>query len=480
VNIDETIDAFRRGTLELDCKKMVLRQRKDHGEVYEGPGYIRQTPEGALTFKIYVTAHENVKPLAYFAARLQRGPGKLYSPDVFYDLTVLAQDGATWTATDILPNFNWDMSDQSIIAIGQVQSIHVELERPTQPDNYLRLYFFEEYALPLHRMSRVEQHGREYEVTDRAEFEACNCRFEVRVRQGSGDTVIEATSETNLPPAFETRIQEALQYLTAKSAFWRARAEGSGERLCIELLSPRREFPRTLFDPPISPASPGFYEHGWNLFGAYLVYVVAHTEGPQWNPVAYHLYNAREASAGSLDAWAVGVSIAVEAVAHLIPLSPDDAEAARVTRFQSHMREIVDVQTDLDGDLVERMHGLIGMMAHRRPKDVLHALVRTGHIDKKYIEAWDALRNRHVHPRPKDLKQIQGVDYQEMVDRIHRAEVILWQLTFYLIGYEGPYIDYGTDNFPSKNYPTRPADAGGGSGSEKPGANAHEEADASG
>jgi hypothetical protein len=36
MNIDETIDAFRRGALDLDCKKMVLRQRKDGGEVYEG------------------------------------------------------------------------------------------------------------------------------------------------------------------------------------------------------------------------------------------------------------------------------------------------------------------------------------------------------------------------------------------------------------------------------------------------------------
>ncbi len=68
MNIDATIDAFRRGVLDLDCKKIILRQRKDGGEVYEGPGYIRQTREGALTFKLYVIGRKNVRPLARLTA----------------------------------------------------------------------------------------------------------------------------------------------------------------------------------------------------------------------------------------------------------------------------------------------------------------------------------------------------------------------------------------------------------------------------
>ena len=80
-----------RGALDLDCKKMVLRQRKDSGEVYDGPGYIRQTPEGGLAFKLYVTTRENVRPMANFSARLQGMAGRLYSPDLFYNLTVVVQ-----------------------------------------------------------------------------------------------------------------------------------------------------------------------------------------------------------------------------------------------------------------------------------------------------------------------------------------------------------------------------------------------------
>jgi len=40
-DIDETIDAFRRGALDIDCKRMVLMQHKEGGDRFEGQGYIR-------------------------------------------------------------------------------------------------------------------------------------------------------------------------------------------------------------------------------------------------------------------------------------------------------------------------------------------------------------------------------------------------------------------------------------------------------
>ena len=52
-DVDETIEAFRRGTLDIDCKRMVLAQCKEGGERFEGQGYIRQSADGSLIFKIY-------------------------------------------------------------------------------------------------------------------------------------------------------------------------------------------------------------------------------------------------------------------------------------------------------------------------------------------------------------------------------------------------------------------------------------------
>jgi hypothetical protein len=456
-DIDDTIDAFRRGTLDFDCKRIVLAQRKEGGERFEGQGYVRQSTDGTLVCKIYITQH-NAKPFGHLEAMLGIKSGEIYSDGAFYDLDATGHDGIHWTATRILPAPHWDASDMSVLVNAQMQSITAHLAMP-QRQHYLRLHFFEEYRVPLDRMSETEKHGDRYMVRDRAEFEACGSKFEVRQRDGSGDTIVEANSESPFLPAFNLRIQEALQYITGKTAIWRARLESEGGELHLELASPLRKSLRTQFDPPISPVSIDFHHHGWRLFGKYLAYVVASNAGTYWNPVAYHLNNACEATAGFLDAWAVGVSVAVEAMASLISVEGDKEKAERVALLQDRMRKWFAEQSDLQ-DLAGRVNGQIDAMSNRRVRDTLHALAATGHVEEDYIKAWAYLRNRHVHPTINDLKKPDLLDYQKLIDHIHRAEVILRQLTFYLIGYEGPFTDYGVHGgqaFPSKQYPVKVA-----------------------
>jgi hypothetical protein len=449
-DIDETINAFRRGALELDCKRMVLTQHKEGGERFEGQGYIRQSPDGALIFKIYVTQH-NAKPFDHFGARLGVTAGKLHSDEMFYDLDATGHDGAHWVAGRILPAPHWDMTDMSVLMAGQMPSATARLEIP-QEHHYLRLHFFEEYDVPLHYMSETERHGNRHFVRDRAEFDACGSKLKVLKREGSGDTVVEVTSETAFPVAFNLRIQEALQYITAKVAVWRARLESEGKELHLELASPWRKSSRTQFSPPISPASINFHEHGWTLFGKYLTYVVQQTGGTHWNPVAYHLHNACEATANSVDAWAVGVSVAVEAVAGLISVEDEKQKGERLALFQERARKWLAEQADL-ADIADRPREQINSMSKKRPQDTLYVLAATGHVEKDYVKNWRDLRNRHVHPTLKDLKKPDQIDYQKLLDHIHCVEVLLRQLTFYLIEYEGPFTDYGIEGFPSKKYP---------------------------
>lgn len=451
MNIDETIDSFRLGRVDLDCKQIVLSQNKEGGERFEGQGYIKQGKDGVLIFKLYVTHFENAKPLGHLEARTS-AYGTLHGDDAFYNLSAVALDGTKLTSTRILPSIHWAMSDGSAdIAHGQLQSLVADIELP-QPNHYLALYFFKEYDLPLHVMSEAEKTGGKFLTLDSAEFDAGCSKFFVKMRKGSGETVIEATSETAFPTAFHLRVQEALQYITGRTAAYRARVEGNYGSLFIELYSPRQTSSYPLFVPPISPAKFDFREHGWDLFVAYLSYVVASTGDTYWNPAAYHLYNACESSANSIDAWAIGVSVAVEAVASLVTLEADTKGDDRITRLQQLMREYLETKSEF-GDVAERMKGLIGMLGKKRPQDTLHALAKDGFVEKAYIDSWTKLRNRHVHPTIKDLKKPDQVDNQKLIDRIHRVQVLLYQLTFHLIGYKGPYTDYGVRGFPTKSYP---------------------------
>lgn len=458
MDINETIDAFRNGKVNIDCQKMVLKQHIEGGEYFEGLGYIKQTDDGTLNFKLYVTKFENVIPLGHLKTRLNAGAGKLYAEHAFYDLTAIGHDGTIWTSSRMLPAIHWDMVDNSVIADGLMQSVLAVLKTP-QLNHYLRLHFFEEYEVPLHKMSKIEEYGRECLILDRAEFEACDSKFEVWKREGSGDTVIELTRDAIFPAAFHLRVQEALQYITGKTAIWRARLESGHDSTFLELASPTRISLRTQFSPPISRASIDFRNHGWDLFARYLAYVTEKTEASHWNPVAYHLYNACESSANSIDAWAIGVSVAVEAIASLIPIQTDTQQAQHITLFQQRMRECLNTQSDF-GDLIPRMDSLIASMANKRPQDTLHVLAETSRVEKDYIASWAYLRNRHVHPKLKDLKKPDLADYQKLLDSIHRVEVLLHQLTFQLIGYEGPFTDYGVEGFPSRQYPLNKIDEG--------------------
>jgi hypothetical protein len=376
LDINKTIDAFRRGALDLDCKRMVLVRHKEGDERFEGQGYIRQLDDGTLYFKIYVIQH-NAKPFSLLGAGLDTN-------DMLFDLDATAHDGTLWTAVRIVPVSDWDATDLTVLVQGQMRSMTAHLDLP-QKQSCLRLHFFEEYDVPLHAFSPTEKYGNPYMTRDRAEFEACGSKFEVLKRDGSGDTVVAVTSEAAFPVAFNLRIQEALQYITAKTAFWRARVENEGNELHLELASPWRKSDRTQFTPPISPASISFYEQGWKLFGKYLSYVVAKTEGMYWNSVAYHLYNACEATANSLDARAVGVSVAVEAIVSLIEVDGDEQKSERLTSFQTRACKWLEEQSDL-ADLADRVKGQITSMSKPRPEDTLYALAESGHVGKTYIK----------------------------------------------------------------------------------------------
>ena len=451
LDVNETIDAFRRGALDIDCKRMVLAQRKECGERFEGQGYIRQADGGALVFKIYVAKH-NAKPFGHLEEMFSGDAGKLHRDEAFYDLEATGHDGTRLTATRILPAPHWDATDMTVLVHGKMQSMTAHLDVP-QPHHYLRLHFFEEYQVPRLQMSETEKHGDRHYIRDRAEFETCGAKFEVQQREGSGDTIVELTSETPLPVAFDLRIQEALQYLTAKSAFWRARLQSHDKELHLELSSPRRKSARTQFSPPISPGSSHFLEYGWHLFGAYLSYVTQKTQGTHWNPVAFHLYNACESTANSVDAWAVGISVAVEAVTDLITIARDGDNIRKLALYQDRVLAWLAEQKDLSPDIVKRAQGQIYAMSNKRPQDTLYMLAGVGRVEKNYVDAWAYLRNRHVHPKLEDLEKPTPVDMQKLLDRIHKVEVLLRQLTFHLIGYEGPFTDYGTLAFPSKQYP---------------------------
>ncbi|MBB6243720.1 hypothetical protein [Rhodanobacter sp. MP1X3] len=451
MDIDDSIEALRQRSLEVDCPTMELKQRKDNGEVCQGSGYIKQGPDGRLTYKLYVGTSLNSGPFRQLEIYSKVRPGKLFEDEDYYDLTATTIEGTIWTASRLFPSFSSDVEANTKISYGQLETIRAEL--PNHNRNYYqRLHFFEELELPLHLMSETDRNGHKFYTLDRSEFDIGELKFEVRTRKGSGDTVMEVTHDNSLPASFYLRAQEALQFLTGKTVAWRARVEVSPDAFVLELTSPFRKARKTSLKPPISQGAAEFRAHGWRLFGCFLAYVTAQTHGTQWNPIAYHLHNARESTANSIDAGAVGVSVTLEAIVSLAATKHEEDVLERIEAFQKHMHDHLSQQTEFSG-LTTRLDVMLAQWSKKRPQDTLHELAERGFIQKDYIKSWTDLRNRHVHPTLADLEPPSPATYQRVLNNAYRVEVLIYQIIFHLLGYKGPFTDYGAESFPIKNYP---------------------------
>ena len=151
--------------------------------------------------------------------------------------------------------------------------------------------------------------------------------------------------------------------------------------------------------------------------------------------LAYHLHNARELSANSIDARAVGCSVAVEALARLGPFRQDYQMKKSMAAFQTELKKVL-LELNVSPDIKSRITGWIDSLSEVRVPDRLHALAVDGYVEREYIRAWTGLRNRHVHPKISDLKKPSQDDSQQLIDLIRKVEVLLNQLTFYLIEYK--------------------------------------------
>jgi hypothetical protein len=454
MSFDNLADLLRRGEFAVDCRKLTVRRTVGNRESYSGPGFIKQAADGTFEFKIHVSRsglRTLKKGMRHLGDQLRNAPRSHEYP---WSLVAEAHGSVTWTAKRAMPRFHFDFRDGHLIITGRVHRISSKYEWPLR-GNALKIYFFEKYSIPLHLLSDVSEGEANYKVRDRTEFEAIGLKFEVRCHEKLAYTLFSVSSDSRIPGQLHLRVQEALQFITGRSATWRARAELHNGFCTTELSSPWGQMPEATLHPPIHPATMQLNSrnHGWGLFADFLAYVLRTTKDTHWNLVAYHIFNARQTSAGSIDAWAAGVSIALEALTSLVKLPGDRQQRTRISKFYKAVAQLLNSKSDLEADLVTRALDMLRPMNRARPQERLKSLSRLGFIEKAYIKNWGPLRNRHVHPKLMGLRRPSQADSRKLIRTILEVEVLLYQVAFFLIKYEGEYTDYGKENWPLAKYP---------------------------
>lgn len=435
MNFEENIAKLKEQSFELDCLEMTLTQSTPKNPIkFHGKGYIRQSKDDRLVFKLYATDSINTDALMHARSVLSAKSGKLYADDEYYTLEVKASDRREWRAERILPSAAWDFEQPNPIISGAIASLKTE-SKLHQPRNFLRMHFFGDAEIA--------------NLNNIFEFEACQMHFSGK--KGIDQFYIEAKSESEINEHFYIKIQEALSFILAKSLDQRVLIYQRENSFQFTISSSFISSSRTRLYPPISSATENYFIHTWSLFSRYLEYIHKNTSGPYLNHCSNHLHNAREASANSLDAWSIGICLAIEGIAGLIKGEHSNEDKELLNKLRDFVIEKIKSNTQLK-EFAARIQGLLGQLFNVSVPQRLKPLAEQHFVDPNHIRAWQNLRNKHAHPTQIDVEKLSEQEFQKTIDQIHQVTVLMYQLIFHLIGYSGKYTDYSAENFPSREY----------------------------
>ena len=261
---------------------------------------------------------------------------------------------------------------------------------------------------------------------------------------------IDVRSEDGFPVHFEKRIIETLQFVFGQPVRWAIMRKLTGDALTVAIDSRRvvaagaralapiaREAP----DPKSGRSTPKFHR---SLFYRFLKHTLGYEARghPLW-AIVDAIY---EAGLESLDAKALALTVSIESL--LQREFSSLGERSKVSKETvGDLGDVID-RWNGSSSVKRRAKGLMSMLRSNSAKNILHELVQRGAITDEQRKAWDKLRNASAHGY-----QSWSGSGDEFYKLVCEVEVLLYHLIFFVIGYEGPYTDYGSMGWPLRQYP---------------------------
>ena len=440
MEFEKAAEAFRRKELELDFATITIAQCTVTDPVtYTGPGYFRQDASGKLEVKCYATTTPQIGITA-FNRQMRSSSGSLYGEDDHYRTSAIDHAGHEWDASPSLLGSSISfVTDASVMTLAPRRFIRRLGWR--DPASRLRLEFFGQRER--NWTALFGAHDIEYSEGQ---------RLALTIERGADEAVVvTASSQGALPASLEMRLVEALQFVLSLDLHVDiSDSAGDGKRTAeLRTTGPRPS--RINPYPPLNTRSPGNTAPIITLLQHYLRYALAAPIADAWHPCSAHLAHARQASANSLEAWEVGLSVAVEGIANLIP-----AEAPSETVDYGTLRKELTTwlgERSYPESLVNRIGGMLGGLEMVRPKDRMMGLVNRGAVSKDDIAAWVRVRNTAVHTRQITSSDLEDNELQRRFDQLHRVYRLMHGMVFHLIGYSGPYSNYAERGSPEAAFP---------------------------
>jgi hypothetical protein len=312
----ELIEALQKGKWEVDCVSITLTQN-DTSEptVFSGPGYLRQGEGGTVEYKVYpTTTHE----WTIWEKQLGGVEGKLIDASRYYTLKATDRFGRHWEWWRTIPEIGSIALETGVhhVIDGKAHELAFSRRSGLPEDVFnLKMFFFAEAEIPCNaRTEVVALTGGEKQHTSSllnvAEFSTPIGNF--HVSNQAGLVLVEVDSEAALPKYIEVRIVEAMGLVLARPLFWNVieRYENGIETVRVR---GKRVITNAKLLPPVGRGPIYLAGEVWRLFENYLTFICSYP-GDRFHPCSRHLFSALEASAGTIDAQALALGVAVEGI----------------------------------------------------------------------------------------------------------------------------------------------------------------------
>jgi hypothetical protein len=441
-------EALYRRELRIDCTNITLTQNTDQDPLrFIGNGYIHQQPDGTLNLYMYASPNDEVAPAALFRISAM---ANFLARDKYFSLCAVAYSGDEWTCDSV--RAECDVYGRELIIRGRLYEIRRAESGPegTSPF-FLEIQIYQE--LGFQHMSFVKT-MHDFESAYQRRLSTFQTRFGSCEARSLEDRFFwHLSSQSPMPDNLHDLAVAALEFLAARTAVPRVVEYHRGADKTLRLLSPRPLSERTRLRRPLSSQHLVDLEMPWRLFNRYLEYLASYS-GSGWHPCVLHLHNAIEASANSLDAARLGLCVAVEGLAKLVPILESEEEKKAIKKLSKTMRCVLK-RFKLSGTtLGQRAEGLLSTLNIPRLKDRLESLVQAGVIRPTLIKAWDDLRHGAAHAAGFDIDYAKPEATQKLLIGIDKVTTLMYEIIFHLIGYEEEYTDYSEPDWPPRRLKT--------------------------
>lgn len=443
MTFEETIDAHAHGSLNIDFLSIALEQRRENNpERLAGPGSARQSNDGVIELKCFASGAADDTAFEALGRDTNRKSGQIYKNEDYYDCAAADLSGEVWRTGPTLITRDWSFPQHA----GIVHARGVSLCRNAKvrvAQSTLRIHF-------------LKQEHREWRglVGADAAMRVAAFPFELLITAEEDDRiVVQATSAQPFPSGFERRLVEALQFVMAQTLHVSISDTTSGGERALVLHSPSSRFVARHTLPPLETTHRANRGHLFDLLQRYLEYISSFPDHDIWHSCTNFLALSRDAAGLSLDAWAIGLSVAIEGAANFVNYTAPDMKAEHDSARKLIHKTLADA--NVSSRLQARVNGMLSQLDHIRPRDRLESLVASGRVLKDDLKNWTQLRNHSVHTREVSAQDFEIAKLQELLNQVQCAVRLLYSVIFHLIDYSGPYTDYA-QHFTEQRYPFTP------------------------